>query len=173
MLKIKKLELYGAKLYYPDKSIQHAGIAYGIRGIAGNILVGLPYGTHGYFGREALTSNVSAVTGACLFARREIYEEVCFMDEELFKVAFNDVDFCLKILEKGYRIVYNPYVELIHYESKTRGYEDTEEKKARFEGEKKNFQEKWNNLLEITDPYYNKNFSRNNANFMIYGEKND
>ena len=148
----KQIGAVGARLYYPDKSIQHAGIAYGIGGIAGNLLVGLPYGTHNQFGREALTSNVSAVTGACLFTRREIYEEVGFMEEELFKVAFNDVDFCLKILEKGYRVVYNPFVELIHYESKTRGYEDTEEKKARFEREKKNFQEKWKERLDKRRP---------------------
>ncbi len=90
-----------------------------------------------------------------------------FMDEENFKVAFNDVDFCLKILEKGYRIVYNPYVELIHDESKTRGYEDTPEKQARFEQEKKNFQAKWRTVLEKSDPYYNPNFSRQNGNFQI------
>lgn len=163
----KEIGAVGARLYYPDKSIQHAGIACGIDGKAGNLLVNLPYGAHGYFGREALTANVSAVTGACLFARREIYEEVGFMDEELFKVAFNDVDFCLKILEKGYRVVYNPYVELIHYESKTRGYEDTPEKQARFEEETKNFQNKWKDFLEKGDPYYNPNFSRQNCNFEI------
>ena len=163
----KQIGAVGARLYYPDKSIQHSGIAYGIQGIAGNLLVNLPYGTHGYMAREALTSNVSGVTGACLFARREIYEEVGFMDEELFKVAFNDVDFCLKILEKNYRVVYNPYVELIHYESKTRGYEDTEEKKERFEKEKSNFQNKWKYILEKPDPYYNTNFSRENGNFTI------
>ncbi len=89
------------------------------------------------------------------------------MDEENFKVAFNDVDFCLKILEKGYRVVYNPYVELIHYESKTRGYEDTPEKQARFEQEKQNFQTKWKTLLQKPDPYYNSNFSRQNGNFEI------
>lgn len=164
----KEIGAVGSRLYYPDKSIQHSGIAYGIAGIAGNLLVGLPFGKHGYFGREALTSNVSAVTGACLFSRREIYEEVGFMDEDLFKVAFNDVDFCLKILEKGYNVVYNPYVELIHYESKTRGYEDTPEKKNRFEKEKKAFQEKWKDLLEKNpDPYYNINLSRKDGNYKI------
>lgn len=163
----KEIGAVGARLYYPDKSIQHAGIAYGIAGMAGNLLVGLPYGKHGYFEREAATRNVSAVTGACLLARREIYEEVDGMDEECFKVAFNDVDFCLKILEKGYRVVYNPYVELIHEESKTRGYEDTPEKKARFEQEVSHFQEKWKHLLEKPDPYYNPNFSRANGNFEI------
>lgn len=97
------------------------------------------------------------------------------MDENLFKVALNDVDFCLKILEKGYRLVYNPYVELIHYESKTRGYEDTDEKKVRFEQEKNNFKEKWKSiLLKSADPYYNKNFSRKDGLFMIKeGKKHD
>ena len=133
----------------------------------------MPYGAHETFGREAATRNVSAVTGACLFARREIYEEVGFMDEELFKVAFNDVDFCLKILEKGYRVVYNPYVELIHYESKTRGYEDTPEKKARFDQETRNFQNKWKHLLDKGDPYYNLNLSREDCNFTIKVEKDE
>ena len=83
------------------------------------------------------------------------------------------MDFCLKILEKGYRVVYNPYVELIHSESKTRGLEDTPEKKARFEQEKKNFREKWKTVLSMTDPYYNRNFSREDCNFTIAeGNKN-
>lgn len=163
----KEIGAVGGRLYYPDKSIQHAGIAVGIQGMAANLLVNLPFGKHGYYAREAATRNVAAVTGACLFARREIYEEIGGMDEDLFKVAFNDVDFCLKILEKGYRVVYNPYVELIHSESKTRGLEDTPEKKARFEQEKKNFQEKWKAFLQKGDPYYNKNFSCEDCNFTI------
>lgn len=114
----KEVGAVGAKLYYKDKSIQHAGIGIGISGLAANLFVNTPKQMHAYFGRESTTRNVSAVTGACLFARREIYEEVGFMDEEQFAVAFNDVDFCLKIREKGYLIVYNPYIELIHYESK-------------------------------------------------------
>lgn len=163
----KEIGAVGGRLYYPDKSIQHAGIAIGIQGMAANLLVNLPFGKHGYYTREAATRNVAALTGACLFARREIYEEIGGMDEDLFKVAFNDVDFCLKILEKGYRVVYNPYVELIHSESKTRGLEDTPEKKARFEQEKKNFQEKWKAFLQKGDPYYNKNFSCEDCNFTI------
>lgn len=163
----KEIGAVGARLYYEDMSIQHAGIAYGIQGTAANLLVNLPYGKHGYYAKEAIIANVSAVTGACLFSRREIYEEVGYMDEELFKVSFNDVDFCLKILEKGYLIVYNPYIELIHYESKTRGYEDTPEKKVRFRDESKNFREKWSDLLINPDPNYNKHFSRDDCNFTI------
>lgn len=163
----KEIGAVGARLYYGDKTIQHAGIAYGIGGTAGNLLVNLPYGEHAYFGRESATRNVSAVTGACLFARRDIYEEVGFMDENLFKVAFNDVDFCLKILEKGYRIVYNPYIELYHFESKSRGYEYSKKQEERFEKESNNFKEKWKNLLKAPDPYYNPNFSRETCNFDL------
>ena len=161
----------GARLYYGDKSIQHAGIAYGICGLAANLMPGVPYGSHGYFGRECLTQNLSAVTGACLFSRRSIYEEVGYMEEELFKVAFNDVDFCLKIREKGYLIVYNPYIELMHYESKTRGYENTPEKQERFEKECNNFKTKWKELLSKPDPYLNINFSRNTALYNVRTDK--
>lgn len=156
----------GARLYYEDKTIQHAGIIVGVSGIAGNALVNLPYGKHVYFGREAATRNVLAVTGACLFARRSLYYEVGFMDEKEFKVAFNDVDFCLKLYENGYRNVYNPYIELIHYESKSRGYEISEEKEERFEKEANNFKRKWSKYIKY-DPYYNKNLSRKTVNYDI------
>lgn len=163
----KEIGAIGARLYYEDKTIQHAGIIVGLSGIAGNMLVNLTYGEHAYFGREAATRNISAVTGACLFCRRELYEEVCFMDEVDFKVAFNDVDFCLKILEKGYRNIYNPYIELVHYESKSRGYEYTKEQEERFNKECNNFKEKWKKFIEKGDPYYNKNFSLDTCNFDI------
>lgn len=160
----------GARLYYKDKSIQHAGIAIGIGGVAANLLTRVKYGTHGYFARECLTQNLSAVTGACLFSKRKIYEEVGYMEED-FKVAFNDVDFCLKIREKGYLIVYNPYIELMHYESMTRGYEYTLEKEKRFEEEKERFIKKWKYVIDKTDPYFNINFSRKTDNFSISTEK--
>ena len=163
----KEIGAIGARLYFSDKSIQHAGIIIGIAGIAGNALVNLPYGKHAYFGREAATRNTSAVTGACLFSRRELYEEVGYMDEEKFKVAFNDVDFCLKLIEKGYRNLYNPYIELMHFESKTRGYEITEEQQERFNNEANNFKKKWKKFLDNGDPYYNKNFTRKSCNFDI------
>lgn len=163
----KEIGAVGAKLYYEDKTLQHAGIIIGLSGIAGNALVNLPFGKHAYFAREAATRNVSAVTGACLFARRELYNEVGYMEEEKFKVAFNDVDFCLKLLQKGYRIVYNPYIELIHYESKTRGYEYSKKQEERFEKEANNFKEKWKEVLEKGDPYYNKNFTLKTCNYDI------
>ena len=113
-------------------------------------------------GRKA--RNVSGITGACLFTRREVYEEVGYMDESNFKVAFNDVDFCLKLIQKGYRNVYIPYVELFHYESKTRGYEISESQRKRFEEESNNFKSKWGNYK---DPYYNENFSLESCNYDL------
>lgn len=163
----KEIGAVGGRLYYEDKTIQHAGIIVGLSGIAGNMLVNLPYGERAYFGRESATRNVAAVTGACLLCRRELYEEVGYMDEELFKVAFNDVDFCLKLMEKGYRNVYVPYVELYHYESKTRGYEYSKEKEERFNRESENFKSKWKEILEKGDPYYNINFTRETCNYDI------
>ena len=167
----KEVGAVGARLYYEDNTIQHAGIAVGIGGLAANLFVNLPKNVHGYFGRECTIRNVSAVTGACLLTKKEIYEEVGFMDEENFAVAFNDVDFCLKIREKGYLIVYNPYIELMHYESKTRGYEDTKEKKERFEKEATAFRTKWKKIIEKGDPYFSINFSKDTAFFDIEPKK--
>ncbi len=161
----------GARLYFEDKSIQHAGIEIGVLGTASNMYVGTKEDMHAYFGRECKIQNVSAVTGACLFSKRRIYEEVGYMDEENFKVAYNDVDFCLKIRQKGYLIVYNPYIELMHYESKTRGYEDSGEKRERFEEESNKFKNKWKNILEKQDLYSSINFSREYANSTIRIDK--
>lgn len=163
----KDVGAVGARLYYKDKSIQHAGIVIGICGLAANLFVNTPKGVHAYFGRECTTRNVSAVTGACLFSKRSIYEEVGYMDEEEFAVSYNDVDFCLKIRSKGYLIIYNPYIEFIHYESKTRGYEITQEKQERFGKEANNFRIKWESVLEKGDIYSNKNFSKERANCII------
>lgn len=163
----KEIGAVGARLYFGDKSIQHAGIAYGICDLAANLFPGLKWGNRGYYGKDALIQNISAVTGACLFCRKELYEEVNYMDEEKFVVAFNDVDFCLKLREKGYLNIYNPYIELMHYESKTRGYENTTEKNERFARECDNFKEKWKDLMKNPDPYYNPNLSRQTAGYDI------
>jgi GT2 family glycosyltransferase len=163
----KDIGAVGARLYFEDKSIQHAGIAYGICDLAANLFPGLPWGSRGYFGKDCLIQDISAVTGACLFCRKELYEEVGYMDDEKFVVAFNDVDFCMKIAEKGYHNIYNPYIELMHYESKTRGYEVGTEKNERFERECKNFQEKWRKVLDKPDPYLNPNISRTTAMYDI------
>lgn len=148
----------GVKLYYPDETIQHAGIIVGIGGIAGNRFKSIPKSGHGYFAKESMIENLSAVTGACLASPKSIYEEVGWMDEDL-AVAFNDVDFCLKIREKGYLVVYNPFIEFWHYESKTRGAENTPAKIKRFQGEISRFEQRWGNILDEGDPYYNVNLS--------------
>lgn len=170
MLMLAQLEdvgAVGAKLYYSDDTIQHAGIIIGIGGVAGHSHKYLPRDSFGYVGRLRVIQNVSAVTAACLLVRKSIFEEVGGLDEG-YKVAFNDVDFCMKILEKGYKNVFTPYAELYHYESKSRGIEDTKEKIERFNGEIKRFESKWGLWLE--DPYYNINLSITHENFSLRGE---
>lgn len=160
----------GCKLYYPDNTIQHAGIVFGVDRVATHLFRGLPRHLHGYFARESTIQDFSAVTAACMMAKRSTYEEVGYMDEDM-PVAFNDLDFCLKIRKTGKLIVYDPFVNIIHYESKTRGYEDTPEKVARFEAEIEKFQNKWKEIYESGDPYYNKNFSLNSCHYDIRGTK--
>lgn len=162
----KDIGAVGVKLYYPDNTIQHNGVIIGIGGVGGHIMKNLPKDQRAYFARDTFVQNLSAVTAACIISRKEIYEEVGYMDED-FEVAFNDLDFCLKIREKGYLIIIDPYVELIHYESKSRGYEDTPEKIKRFQGEINKFQEKWEDILENGDPYFNKNFRLDTENYEI------
>ncbi len=167
----------GVKLYFPDETIQHAGIIVGIGGIAGNRFKSIPKDGHGYFAKESMIENLSAVTGACLMAKTRLYEEVDWMDETL-AVAFNDVDFCLKIREKGYLVVFNPFVEFWHFESKSRGQEDSPEKIKRFQGEICRFEQKWGEILDSGDPYYNVNLSLDtevyhmkNIKVNYYGEE--
>ena len=160
----------GAELFYPDNTIQHAGIIIGIGGVAGHVFKNLPKGIHGYFSKDAMIQNLSAVTAACIMTPKSIYEEVGYMDEK-FKVAFNDVDFCLKIRQAGKLIVYNPYVQFTHYESKSRGFEDTPEKKKRFQSEIDRFHDKWQSVLDKGDPYYNINLRLDNDQCAIKTEK--
>jgi O-antigen biosynthesis protein len=155
----------GAMLYYPNNTIQHAGIILGFNGIAVNAYSESPRGHHGQIGRARLKQSMSAVTGACLMVKKSIYEEVGGMDENL-AVAFNDVDFCLKLLSKGYRNVWNPFVELIHHESLTRGPEDTPEKRKRFIAEIEYMQNKWRDILDA-DPAYNRNLSLSGVQFAL------
>ena len=156
----------GVKMYYPDRTIQHAGIIVGIGGVAGHVFKNIPKNLHGYFSKDAMIQNLSAVTAACIMTPRKIYDDVGYMDEE-FKVAFNDVDFCLKIRETGKLIIYTPYVEFLHYESKSRGYEDTVEKQQRFKGEIDRFYSKWQGFLDKGDPYYNINLRLDNDQCAI------
>ncbi|MCC8052112.1 MAG: glycosyltransferase family 2 protein [Clostridiales bacterium] len=159
----------GARLYYPDDTIQHAGIVIGIggvSGVAGNILVGLKRGHTGYMHRESLQQDLSAVTAACMMIRREAYDAVGGFEEKL-AVAFNDVDFCLRVREAGYLVVYDPYAELYHYESKTRGAEDTDEKARRFQSELEYMRTRWIRILKEGDPYYNRNLSLTKWNYSL------
>jgi glycosyltransferase involved in cell wall biosynthesis len=147
----------GGKLYYPDDTIQHAGIVVGIGDYAGHPHKHEQGGFSGYVNRLNVVQNVSAVTGAMLMCKTEVYREVGGLNAEHFKVACNDVDFCLRLIEKGYRNVFTPFAQAYHHESISRGYEDTPEKKARFEREKSLFQARHSAYLTHGDPYYNKN----------------
>lgn len=148
----------GAMLYYPDDTIQHAGVILGKRGIAGHAYQGAGRHEAGYMGRLAYAQNMTAVTAACMLIRRDVWDEVGGLDEEL-AVAFNDVDLCLKIRRAGYLIVWTPYAELYHCESLSRGSDDTPEKQARFDSEVELFRRKWRAELAEGDPYYNPNLS--------------
>ncbi|WP_284246692.1 glycosyltransferase family 2 protein, partial [Methylobacterium haplocladii] len=156
----------GAKLLYPDGTLQHGGIVLGIGGVAGHSHLGLPADESGYFERMVLAQEVSAVTGACLAMRRSVFAEVGGFDAEHLKVAFNDVDLCLRVRAAGYRIVWTPHARLIHHESKSRGPEDSPEKRARFESESRVMRERWEPQLRA-DPYYNPNLSRVAAHFRL------
>ncbi len=152
----KDVGAVGAKLYYPDDTIQHAGVVIGIGGIAGHWNSRRPRNYPGFMGRAILTQNFSAVTGACLMVSKEKFLEAGGFDDKL-AVAFNDIDFCLKLREKGFLNVWTPYAELYHYESKSRGAEDTPEKYERFLRESEFLKKRYPHLFEIGDPYYNRN----------------
>jgi len=139
----------GALLYYPNDTVQHGGVILGMKRVAGHSHIGLSKDSMGYFGRLKTIQNLSAVTAACLMTKKSIFKEVGGFDVNLSH-AFNDVDYCLKIRERGYLIVYTPYAELYHHESLSQGYEDTPEKKARFRKEIELFQGKWKDVLAKT-----------------------
>ena len=148
----------GAKLYYPDDTIQHAGVVLGLGGIAGHIMCRASKEDPGYFGRMISVQEISAVTAACMMVKKSDFDAVGGLDET-FQVAFNDIDLCMKFRAAGKKIIFTPYAELYHYESKSRGMEDTPEKQFRFDKEVKRFQEKWAQQLEMGDPYYSPNLS--------------
>lgn len=148
----------GAKLYYPDDTIQHAGVVLGLGGIAGHIMCRASKEDPGYFGRMISVQEISAVTAACMMVKKSDFDAVGGLDET-FQVAFNDIDLCMKFRAAGKKIIFTPYAELYHYESKSRGLEDTPEKQFRFDREVKRFQEKWAQQLEMGDPYYSPNLS--------------
>jgi GT2 family glycosyltransferase len=156
----------GARLIYPDGRIQHAGVILGGGGVAAHAHKGLPRSNHGYFSRAILAQDLSAVTAACMLVRRSIYLEIGGFDEDHLKIAFNDVDFCLRLRQHGYRIVYTPYAELYHAESASRGLEDTVAKSDRFEAEIKYMRDKWGEAL-LKDPAYNPNLSLAAGGFTL------
>lgn len=155
----------GAKLLYPSDTIQHAGVIVGVEGVAFHQFLDYPETDPGYMGRAAFSQDVSAVTGACLLIRKSLYEEVGGMDERL-AVSYNDVDLCLKLRQEGYLIVYDAFARLYHYESQSRGYEDSPEKKARLAREAQYMKNKWEKVMG-TDPYYNQNLSLKNGYYKL------
>jgi len=162
----------GCKLLYPDNTVQHAGIILGINGRndGNNVAANCPYrgnGSHqGYFGRENIIINLSAVTAACMMIRKEVFKKIGGFDENL-SVAYNDVDLCIRLRQEGYLIIYMPYAILYHYESLSRGYEDASEKLERFEKEIGYMRKKWASVIDAGDPYYNRNLSLNHGDFRI------
>ena len=153
----------GARLWYPDDTLQHAGVVLGVLGVAAHAFKGQKRCNPGYFARAWLHQSYSAVTAACLMISRKKYEEVDGLDE-LFAVAFNDVDFCIRVREAGYRNVWTPYAEMYHHESASRGYEDNPEKQRRFKGEVDNMLNRWGKVL-LTDPAYSPNLTLQNETF--------
>ncbi len=147
----------GACLWYPNETLQHGGVVLGLGGVAGHMHYKIRRGTFGYFGRAVATQNISVVTAACLVIRKAIYEEVGGLDET-FAVAFNDVDFCIRVREAGYRNVWTPHAELYHHESATRGSDMAPEKFQRFQREVRLMESRWGDTL-LRDPAYNPNLS--------------
>lgn len=162
----KDVGAVGAKLYYSDDTVQHAGVILGLGGTAGHAHKHFGRSHPGYMARASIAQNLSACTAACLMMRRDVFDEVGGLDES-FEVAFNDVDLCMKIRKKGYLVVFTPYAELYHYESKSRGNDSTPEKLERFRGEIDRFKEKWQKQLDDGDPYYNPNLTLTRDDFSL------
>jgi glycosyltransferase involved in cell wall biosynthesis len=152
-----EVAMVGARLWYPNGTIQHGGVILGAGGIAGHAYIGLRRGEPGYFARANLAQNVSAVTAACAVVRREVYLQLGGLDEKL-AVTFNDIDFCLRLREAGYWIVWTPHADLIHHESSSRGFDDSTPKQVRFLAEVDYMKAKWGDSLQ-RDPFYNPNLS--------------
>ncbi|MCH5249201.1 MAG: glycosyltransferase family 2 protein [Lachnospiraceae bacterium] len=158
----------GCKLYYEDKTIQHAGVVIGLGAhrTAGHTHYRVSRNNLGYMGRLCYAQNVSAVTGACLMVKKELYEKVGGLDET-FEVSLNDVDFCLRLREAGYLNVFTPFAQLYHYESISRGSDSEGKNAARYDEESERFRKKWRKVLEKGDPYYNINFSLDRSDFAL------
>ena len=158
--------IVGARLLYSDGTVQHAGVITGVGGVANHAHLGFAPNDPGHFGRAWLVQEYSAVTGACLMTRKSLYEELGGLNEKDLPVAFNDVDFCLRARDAGYRVIWTPYAELYHHESRSRGKDDSPEKRKRFEGEIAFMRRRWAALIE-SDPYYNPNLSYQRPDFSL------
>ncbi|WP_367567921.1 glycosyltransferase [Lacrimispora sp.] len=158
--------IVGARLLYSDDTIQHAGVVVGFGGIAGHTFIGLHKAESSYFNQAMCARNYSAVTAACMMSKRSLFDQVGGFTEEL-QVAFNDIDYCMKIRSINKLVVYAPYALFYHYESKSRGLEDTPEKVERFNREIKKFSERWPDILREGDPYYNPNLTLRKSNFAL------
>lgn len=156
----------GARLLYADDTIQHAGVVIGFGGIAGHTFIGLHKAENSYFHRAMCAQDYSAVTAACLMTKKSVFEAVGGLSTEL-AVAFNDIDYCMKVRALGKLVVYAPYATLYHYESKSRGLEDTPQKVARFNREVAIFIKKWPDIIKNGDPYYNPNLTLRKSNFAL------
>ena len=168
----KDVGVVGAKLYYPDKTIQHAGIVIGLGAhrTAGHTHYRIPEANVGYMGRLCYAQDVTAVTGACMMVSKALYEELGGLDES-FTVALNDVDFCLRVREKGLLNIFTPFAELYHYESKSRGSDKKDERALRYQQESDRVRVKWADALAKGDPYYNPNFSLDHSDFTVNWKK--
>ncbi len=161
-----EIGIVGARLYYGDDTVQHAGVIVGLGGVAGHAFVGIPRYDCGYMARDWCTQRLSAVTAACMMIRKQAFDDAGGFSEDL-AVAFNDVDLCLKAGDAGWGVLYDAQLEAYHYESKTRGLEDTPEKIERFNSEMDLFKEKWKQKLMAGDPYYNVNLTLARNDFSL------
>jgi GT2 family glycosyltransferase len=161
----------GGKLYYPNQTIQHAGVIIGIGGFAGHSHRHMKKDAKGYGNRLNCIQDVSAVSGAMLMIKRKIYVEIGGLDEDNLSVALNDIDFCLRLRQKDYFNIFTPYCEAIHHESASRGYEETPERKMRFQKEIDYFRNKWRKMLSEGDPFYNRNLTLQREDYSISHQK--
>jgi GT2 family glycosyltransferase len=156
----------GAKLLFPNRTVQHAGVVLGMGGVGAHGHRGLAERERGYFGRASLAQELSAVTAACLLVRREAWRAVGGMDADKLAVAYNDVDFCLRLSDAGYRIVFTPFALLLHHESVSRGDDRTPEQRRRFEQEVATMHQRWGESLQ-QDPYFNPNLSLTSSDYVL------
>ena len=156
----------GARLYYEDETIQHAGVIIGYGGLAGHAFKGFDRTRYGSLDRIICAQDYSAVTAACMLTRADVFRNVGGFSQEL-AVAYNDVDYCLKVRRMGKLVVYTPYAIAYHYESSSRGYEDTPEKRARYDNEASILRSRWRHIIDAGDPYYNPNLSLDKDDFSL------